>query len=166
MRGSKRRLVLGLGNLLNRDEGLGIHALQALAECLRSRTPGVEFVDGGTLGLELLPLVESCSHLLVLDAVAAGYPFGSLIELPGEAIPLVTEMKLSQHQLTFQEIAGLARFRGNLPPQFHLAGLQPADLSLGVGLSPIVAAALPRLLECATGVLDAWGLLTPVIEKW
>ncbi len=66
-----RRVVLGLGNLLNRDEGLGVHALREL-ERRFDADPGVEIVDGGVLGLNLLPLVEACSHLLVLDAVDAG----------------------------------------------------------------------------------------------
>jgi hydrogenase maturation protease len=157
---SNRQVVLGLGNILNRDEGLGVHALQTLAETLKARTPRVEFLDGGALGLKLLPLVETCSHLLVLDAVNAGHPPGSLIELSGEAIPAYAGVKLSQHQVTFQEIVGLARFRGKLPPHLHLIGLQPADLSMGIGLSPTVAAAMPQMLERAAGVLRVWGLLT------
>lgn len=151
-----RTVVLGLGNILNRDEGLGVHALAALAQSLTPQNAPVEFVDGGVLGLNLLPLVEGCSRLLVLDAINAGQSPGSLIELTGEAIPHYAGVKLSQHQLTFQELVGLAIFRGKLPPYLHLLGLQPADLSLGLGVSPAVTEAMPRLLHRAEQIVRAW----------
>ncbi len=153
---SNRKVVLGLGNILNRDEGLGVHALAALAQSLPRQHPSVEFVDGGVLGLNLLPLVESCHHLLVLDAINAGQSPGRLIELTGEAIPHYAGVKLSQHQLTFQELVGLAIFRGKLPPHLYLLGLQPVDLSLGVELSPAVTEAMPRLLHRAGQILQTW----------
>lgn len=153
---ANRKVVLGLGNLLNHDEGLGVHALGALAPNPVTPNSPVEFLDGGVLGLNLLPLVESCSHLLVLDAVNTGLSAGSLIELRGEDIPLYTGMKLSRHQITFQEVLALADFRNKLPRHLHLIGLQPADVTVGIGLSPVVAAAIPRLLDCATQILSVW----------
>ncbi len=157
---ANRRVVLGLGNILNMDEGVGVHALTALAQTRPGPTAPLEFVDGGALGLNLLPLVEACSHLLVLDAINAERSPGSLIELRGEDIPLYAGVKLSQHQITFQEVLGIASFRGKLPPRLHLLGLQPADLAMGIGLSPVAAAAMPQLLARAAEVLQAWGLLT------
>jgi hydrogenase maturation protease len=156
---SNRKVVLGLGNILNSDEGLGAHALQVLAQTLNSSSHAIEFVDGGVLGLNLLPLVESCSHLLVLDAINAGRPPGSLVELSGEDIPLYAEAKLSQHQMTFQEILAFAKLRDKLPPQLHLIGVQPANLSVGIGLSPVVARVLPQVIERTVEVLRIWGLL-------
>jgi hydrogenase maturation protease len=157
-----RRVVLGLGNLLNRDEGLGVHALRALEERLGGGGgpggggPGVELVDGGTLGLNLLPLVEACSHLLVLDAVDAGRPPGTLVELTRDEIPLLTGVKLSEHQVSFQEVLGLASFRGRLPATLHLVGAQPQDLEIGLELSPVVAAAIPRIVDRAAEILAGW----------
>ena len=152
-----RQIVLGLGNILNTDEGLGVHALTALADRLGT-APQVELVDGGTMGLSLLPLVEGCDDLLVLDAVDAGAGAGTIVELGREEIPLYTGVKLSQHQVTFQEVLGLANVRGKLPPRLHLLGIQPADLTLGIGVSPVVEAALPALVERAAAVLAGWGL--------
>ena len=151
-------VVLGLGNLLNRDEGLGVHALQAL-EAELGESAAVSFVDGGVLGLDLLPLVERCSHLLLLDAVDAGAAAGSIVELTAEDLPRLSGAKLSLHQTTFQDVLALAAVRGRLPQEVHLVGVQPADLSLGVGLSAAVAAALPSALQRATAVLRRWGLL-------
>ena len=75
----KRKVVLGLGNILNRDEGLGIQALKLLDAQLGEH-PEVELLDGGVLGLNLLMIVEECSHLLILDAVDAKKPAGMVIE--------------------------------------------------------------------------------------
>jgi len=154
---TNRRVVLGLGNLLNRDEGLGVHALRALEERL-GPDPGVELVDGGVLGLNLLPLVEASSHLLVLDAVDAGREPGTVVELSREQIPLLAGVKLSEHQVSFQEVLGLALVRDRLPETLHLVGAQPADLEIGLELSPVVAGAIPRIIGRAVEVLAGWGI--------
>jgi hydrogenase maturation protease len=152
-----RRVVLGIGNILNRDEGVGVHALRELESGLGPR-PGVELVDGGVLGLGLLSLVEECSHLLVLDAVDAGRPAGTVVELAGEQIPLFGGVRMSQHQVTFQEVLGLALMRGKLPAVLSLIGVQPADVSIGLELSTPVEAAIPVVLERALAVLTGWGV--------
>ena len=81
---------------------------------------------------------------------------GTVIELLRDEIPLFTGIKLSQHQVTFQEVLGLAAVRDKLPPRLHLIGVQPADLQIGLELSPIVAAVLPEVVARAVGVLRAW----------
>ena len=155
----KRKVVLGLGNLLNRDEGLGVQALKLLDAQLGEQSE-VELLDGGVLGLNLLMIVEECSHLLILDAVNVGKPAGTVVELRKEQIPLYAGIKLSQHQITFQEVLGLANIRGYLPENLHLIGIQPEDLSIGLELSPIVEHALPSVVYRAILKLDQWGLLT------
>jgi len=156
----KRKVVLGLGNLLNRDEGLGVRALNLLDAQLGEQTQ-VELLDGGVLGLNLLMIVEECSHLLILDAVNVGKPAGTIVELCKEQIPLYSGIKLSQHQITFQEVLGLANIRGFLPDNLHLIGIQPEDLSIGLELSPTVEHAIPGVVYRAILKLDHWGLLTP-----
>jgi hydrogenase maturation protease len=153
-----RKVVLGLGNTLNRDEGLGVHCLEPLRERLED-FPGIEVLDGGVLGLNLLPLVETCSHLLILDAVDAGESPGTIVELDGEEIPLFSRVKLSWHQVTFEEVLQFASVRGNLPDHLHLVGAQPADISTGYGLSPLIEALLPELADRAVAVLERWGLV-------
>lgn len=157
---SNRKVVLGLGNLLNRDEGLGVEALRLL-ETRQQDHPGVEFLDGGVLGLNLLMIVEECSHLLLLDAVNAGKPAGTIIELDKEDIPLYSGVKLSQHQITFQEVLGLANVRGFLPENIYLIGVQPEDLSIGLGMSESVARSLPEVVIKAEDILKKWGLISP-----
>ncbi len=153
----KRKIVLGLGNTLNRDEGLGVFALGPVRERLRDDN-GVEILDGGVLGMALLPLVEACSHLLLLDAVDTGAPPATVTELSREEIPLFARLKLSLHQLSFQEVLQLANIRGNLPSRLHLVGAQPVDLSVGYGLSPEIEAVLPEIAARAVRILGSWGI--------
>jgi hydrogenase maturation protease len=153
-----RKVVLGLGNLLNRDEGLGVQALQRL-DTQFDHPSSLELLDGGVLGLNLLMIVEECSYLLILDAVNAGKPAGTVVELRKEEIPLFTGIKLSEHQITFQEVLGLASIRGKLPEYLHLVGVQPEDISIGLELSSTVENALPEVISRARRVLKDWGLI-------
>jgi hydrogenase maturation protease len=149
-------LVLGLGNLLNSDEGFGVHAVRALQADVAPRYPQAAFVDGGTLGLNLLPMVEEASHLLLVDCVNAGREPGSVIELAGEDIPLYSGVKVSLHQTTFQEVLGLADIRGALPPHLHLIGVQPASLAIGTDLSPEVRARVAEVAARVEELLKEW----------
>lgn len=150
-----RKIILGIGNLLNRDEGVGIHAIRILQE-KNALGADWEIEDGGTLGLNLLPLVEEASHLIVLDAIDARQAPGSLIELKKDQVPLCSNVKMSQHQLSFQQVLGLAKVRGHFPDYLCLLGVQPADLAIGVDLSAVVARALLPLVARAEEMARKW----------
>jgi hydrogenase maturation protease len=158
MSGKSRKVVLGLGNTLNKDEGLGVWALEPLRARL-GEGGEIEVLDGGVLGMSLLSLVESCSHLLLLDAVDIGAPPGTVTTLTHEEIPLFTRLKLSWHQLGFQEVLQFASVRGNLPGHLGLVGAQPADITVGVGLSPEIQAVLPEIAGRALDILREWRLV-------
>jgi len=152
-----KKIILGIGNTLNHDEGLGVHAVELLMKMpsIVSRDD-IELYDGGTLGLNLLQLVESCSHLLILDTIDANKTPGSLIELKKEQIPLFKEIKMSEHQITFQEVLGLAKLRGKLPDNLYLLGMQPSELQLGVGLSEKVSSNISLLISRVTEIIQSW----------
>ena len=153
-----RKVVLGLGNVFFGDEGLGILARPYLQRQLGHRSP-VEWIDGGVLGMNLLPLVEQCSHLLVVDAVDGGRPPGEVIELSMLNLLRPNGYRLSQHQVTFQDVLGLAKVLDRAPANLRLVGLQPESLETGADLSLPVEEALPALHERVRVVLDGWGLL-------
>jgi hydrogenase maturation protease len=154
--GRARILVLGIGNLLSSDEGLGVHAVRALQERAPALGADIQTEDGGTLGLKLLPMVEGCTHLLLLDCVDAGLPGGEQVELEKEDIPLYAGLKMSQHQTTFQEVLALPAIRDSLPERLRLVGIQPVSMEIGTQLSPEVAAAMPAMLERAESILHSW----------
>jgi hydrogenase maturation protease len=157
MMSEKRKVILGLGNLLQKDEGFGIQALNRLAEALPARQKDAfELVDGGVLGLNLLPLVDECSHLLVLDVIDAEKLPGTIIEMTGGEIPLYANIKLSEHQIGFQEVLGLAMLRGTFPEHLYLIGVQPADISTGMDLSPAVQAVLDGVVRRSIEIVQGW----------
>jgi len=153
----RRILVLGLGNILLQDEGLGVRAVERMAARYRL-PPDVQVVDGGVMGLDLLPYLEGVSHLLITDAVQTGQPAGSLVRLEGEAIPAALQVKMSMHQVGLQELMALAGFQGTLPERVVLWGLEPASLEWGLELSAPIAAQIDALVDAAMGELRAWGV--------
>ena len=150
-------VLLGLGNTLFGDEGLGIRALERLLERHRL-PPGVAALDGGVLGLELLAHVEGATHLLVIDAVQTGRAPGALIRLEGGDIQAPLTLKLSMHQVGFQEVLAMSALRGTTPPRLVVWGIEPATLETSLDLSEVVAARLDALVEAVVDELQQWGV--------
>ncbi|HNX92932.1 MAG TPA: HyaD/HybD family hydrogenase maturation endopeptidase [Syntrophomonas sp.] len=147
-------VVLGLGNPLFQDEGLGIHMIsQLMQQAINER---VELVDGGTDALALLNVVEETDHLLVIDAVDGDHPPGTVRKLSGRDIPLLVTGRMSVHQIGFQETLALAALRDRFPQHLVLFGVQPQCLDWGTELSPPVMNALPELTAQVNAQLDDW----------
>ncbi len=148
-------LVIGLGSPLMGDDGVGLVALERLRE---AGVPGdVTLADGGTWGLNLLPLVEGAARLLVLDAVRAGRPPGTVVRLEGEQVPRFLMTKLSPHQIDLREVLALAEFRGTTPEEVVVIGLEPERVEMHAGLTAEVAAGVEAVVEDALRQLEAWG---------
>jgi hydrogenase maturation protease len=153
-----RTLVLGLGNVLLRDEGIGVW----IAESLRRRwwfPPEVLVIEGGTLGLDLLPRLDAIERLLLIDAVTVGREPGSVVRLEGDAVPAALAVKISPHQIGVQDLLAVARFSGAEPPRVVLCGMEPERLDPGIGFSPRVRARLSELEERVLAELRDWGIL-------
>lgn len=159
-------LVLGLGNLLLGDEGLGIRALQELQD--RHVLPAaITCLDGGVMGLELLVYLAGATHLLVIDAVMTGQPPGTLVRLEGDEVPKGLSQKFSLHEIGLQDLLALNELRGMAKPQLVVWGLVPAVLEPGVGLSGPIAAQLDALVKAVTGELRSWGIAPwPRRPRW
>jgi hydrogenase maturation protease len=141
-----RLLILGLGNVLCGDDGLGVAAVEVLARS--HRVPeGVRILDGGTLGLALLPYLEDAEAALLVDAIRADAPPGAPIRLAGEDVAPAVLERLSPHQIGVADLLAGARLRGRSPRRLVLLGLVPETLELGLGRSAAVEAGLPALVE-------------------
>ena len=139
-------LVLGLGNVLCGDDGLGVVAVHRLLR--RYRPPDrVSVLDGGTLGLSLLPYLEDAREVILVDAIRGDGPPGSLVRLEGEEVAPAVAGRLSPHQVGVADLLDGARWRDRYPERLILLGLVPQTLLLGVGRTPPVEAALPLLVE-------------------
>ncbi|QGG48467.1 HyaD/HybD family hydrogenase maturation endopeptidase [Heliorestis convoluta] len=159
----KKIVLLGIGNLLYSDEGLGVQVVQALQREYFF-PDNVEVVDGGTQGLLLLEYLEEADYFLCVDAVNGGEEPGTLIRMEREELPHYVGIKMSQHQLGFQEVLALARLRGTLPEKIVLLGLQPASFDFGMELSAPIYQALPTLKEALLEQLREWDAMPLKIE--
>lgn len=149
-------LVLGLGNVLCGDDGLGAVAVHLLQR--RYQAPdGALVLDGGTLGLSLLPTLEEARDAILVDAIRADGAPGTFVRLEGEDVAPAVAARLSVHQVGVLDLLEAARWRGRYPPRLVLLGLVPESLELGVGRTPEVEAALPRLVETIVAEAAALG---------
>lgn len=142
-----KNLVLGVGNLLLSDEGIGIHAVRRLLEA-QVLPDDVEIVDGGTAGLNLLYYLEGVERLVIIDAVQTGGPPGTLVRLAGDRVPAYMALKVSPHEITLPDFLAAARLRDLYPHEVIIWGMQPESLDVGVDLSPAVEAQMHLLLDC------------------
>ena len=177
-------LVLGVGNILVQDEGIGVRAVEWLqAHCVfpsvrqdnilsdnggrdsRSSAKQVALIDGGTMGLDLLHYLEGIDHLLILDAVEAGKAPGEITSLTGEAVPAFLGMKLSPHQIGVQDLLATAQLMGYTPPEVVILGVQPEQLSVGLEMSPVVTAQVEPLARLALSQLKKWGYQYQLVKN-
>ncbi len=152
--------LIGLGNILLRDEGVGVQAVRALLERCEA-PPGLEIVDGGTAGLDLLPFIEGRDRVLFVDAVNFGQEPGFIGELKNEEIPAFFAVKSSLHHLGLADVLAAAQLLDTLPPEICLIGIQPHTLELGLELSAVLQARLDAFLEQILAKLRDWGISCP-----
>ncbi len=138
-----RVLVAGLGNLLLRDDGVGVQAVRLLQE---EPLPGVLLAEVGTQVLGALHLLEWADRVLALDALMAGGPPGTIYACR-ESDVAQEEVQASLHELGLR--AALQFLPQERRPEVFILGMEPACLEPGLELSPPVAAALPRFLQLA-----------------
>jgi len=146
-------LVLGVGNLLWADEGVGPRLIDLLRQ--RGRTGAAELVDGGTQGLYLLPMLTSSDRVLLLDAVDMGRPPGEIVVLEDEGISALGQGRpLSLHQTSLHDLLAAAALIGRMPPWLRLVGIQVADTNdWGRPLTPAIELALPKAAEIVEEIL-------------
>jgi len=156
---SGKTVVLGLGNVLHGDDGAGAKAIDRLREDARVPTDA-SLVEGGTLGLELLPYVWDCSRLIVIDAVDVGETPGTVVRLEGEELNSLPGNS-SVHQLGVSDLLVALRVLGGRQPDVVLLGVQPETTDWSTELSPAVASAMDFLVAAAVKEL-AEGKAVPV----
>ncbi len=149
-------LVLGVGNILLSDEGVGVRVVEALME--RFVMPeGVEVVDGGTSGMDMLDTIGGRDHLILVDAVrSAGGP-GSIVRLSGEQVPAFFRTKISPHQLGISDVLAALLLLEREPKGITLIGIEPLDLRTSLELSPTIAAKVEEMVEMVVEELSSLG---------
>ncbi len=156
-------LVLGLGNVLLHDDGIGVWVAESLRRSFEFPA-GVAILEGGTLGLDLLPQLGGVERLLLIDAVKLGQSPGAAVRLEGDEVPAALDVKISPHQIGLGDLLAAARLMGQSPPRIVLWGMEPERLDPGTGFSPSVAQALPRLQARVVEELERWGVPARLVD--
>ena len=152
----QQTLVLGIGNTLLTDEGLGIHLLDYLREH-HADQPGVSYLDGGTLSFTLAPDIEDCDNLIVLDAAQFNEAPGTVKLLVGaEMDQFVGHGKRSVHEVGLVDLMTIARLQDRLPRNRALLGIQPAEFGWGNQPGEAVARAIPEAAAQVLNLIHSW----------
>lgn len=155
-------LILGIGNTLLKDEGLGVHLLNYI----KSQYPqwsleyGIEMLDGGTLSFDLLASIRADQDLIVLDAVNLKQSPGSIYCLQAQAMDnFLSQPGKSVHEVSLQDLFDMSRLTGQLPKKRALIGIQPDCIDWGSQLSQVVQQSLPDAAIQLKQLLSQWGIL-------
>ena len=149
--------LIGLGNILMRDEGVGVHAVKVIQGSYEIPS-NLQIVDGGTAGLDLLPFIEGRDRVLFVDAVNFRQEPGHVGVLRNREIPAFFSVKHSLHHLGLADVLAAAQLMNTLPPEVCLIGIQPHTIELGLELTPFMEARLQPLIALVSSQLQEWGL--------
>jgi hydrogenase maturation protease len=149
--------LIGLGNILMQDDGIGVHAAREIEQRFRF-SPEIDIVDGGTLGLALLPLIEGYARVLFVDAVEAGLEPGAIAIWEGAEVSSLMGTQASVHQAGLADLLYAARIAGVMPLEACLVGIQPQAVALGLEPTPLLRDRREALLQAALTRLEAWGI--------
>ena len=159
-----RVMVLGVGNILLRDEGVGVKVVERLKAAYRF-PDNVELVDGGTAGLDLMHVVSGVDRLIIVDTVKTNEPPGSIFRFTPDDINKKVPYKTSLHQIGMVEVFTIAEVLGKKIDAV-IIGVQPEDMSdWGLELTPTIEAKVPEIMAFVLRELEAIGIKAEPVEK-
>ena len=143
---SKKIIFLGLGNILLKDEGIGVHIIQELEKC--SLPENCELIDGGTAGLDCLPPINEIEKLVIIDAIKGNKAPGTIYSLrPEHLIEDSSCEALSLHQVGIIELLSMAKKAGSLPGEVIIIGVEPKEIGWGLELTDCLKQKVPAILS-------------------
>lgn len=157
-----RIIVLGVGNILLSDEGVGVRAVEKLQRDF-VLSAEVEVIDGGTTGMEMLEDLACADHIIIVDAVLGGHAPASIVRLAGEQVPVFFRTKLSPHQIGLSDVLATLELIGEQPGGVTVIGVEPVSLETAMALSPQVEALLPEVVSLVVAELRQLGVAVKCI---
>ena len=151
-------VVLGVGNIILADEGVGVRVVEALEQNY-AMPESVVVIDAGTSGMEMLEDLSHLDFLLVVDAIAAGKPPGTLVKLADDEVPVFFRRNLSPHGIGLSDVLASLEFMEAEPKETVILGVQPVSMELSTELTPTIAALVPELVAQVVSELSARGLV-------
>ncbi|RKY28856.1 MAG: Ni,Fe-hydrogenase maturation factor [Candidatus Omnitrophota bacterium] len=141
----KKIIILGLGNLLYKDEGIGIHLIRELEKM--KLPPNLELIDGGVGSLDILLSLENIDKLIIIDALKGGGAPATVYRIDYQELEAEIDFNnLSLHQLSLLEVLSLIKKLGKLPPKVLIIGVEPKEISPGLNLTSRLKEKLPYIL--------------------
>lgn len=157
-----RIIVLGVGNILLSDEGVGVRAVEKLQQEF-ALPAEVEVIDGGTTGMEMLEDLACADHILIVDAVRSGNAPASIVRIAGEQVPVFFRTKMSPHQIGLSDVLATLVLTGEQPGGVTVIGIEPVSLETAMALSPQVEAVLPEVVSLVVDELRQLGVVVKSI---
>ena len=156
-------VVLGVGNTLLTDDGIGVHVVRELIDAAErdgSSTEGVVYHDGGTIGLALLPLIENAGGVILVDAADFGGAVGEVRRFEGDDMDALLRAKRSTpHEIAVSDLILTAELIGTKPDRRALVAIQAGDITLGAEPQAVVLAAVPEARGEVVAILERWGVM-------
>ena len=152
----RKVVVMGIGNTLLQDDGVGVHVTE-LFRTSQATDSSISVIDGGTIGLSLLPEIEDADAVIVVDASEIGEPPGTLrIFRNREIDQLLSGKRRTVHEVALADLFAAAEIRGRSPARRVLIAIQPASTELGLEPTPAVKAAIPMACEAIHSLTHSW----------
>jgi len=149
-------LILGIGNILLQDEGVGVRVIEYLQT--QPVPPNVELIDGGTAGFDLLDIISDRRAIILIDAIDAGHLPGTIVRFAPQDILPANSPQLSAHNIDFAQALKMAALLKCAPQNVVIFGIQPASIEPGLRLTDGIAPLVPKI---ASLVLDELKTLLP-----
>ena len=142
---SEKIVILGLGNILLKDEGVGVHVAEEISG--RNLPENVDVVDGGTASLDILLSMKDVKKLIIIDALKGGEPPGTVYRLyPGDLLN-TSESKLSLHQINLVDALSIIEKMGNAPKETVIIGVEPKEIDWGLEVTPDIKQKIPEITD-------------------
>ena len=157
--GNSKITIIGIGNLLLSDDGVGVHVVRCLAAQLREND-AIECIDAGTLSYELLEWVATADAVLLIDAAQLDAPAGTVVRLNDHEVERQFAQASSRtvHQICVRDVLNTARILYERPRHWTLIGVQPGIVTWGDALSEPVLQSLGAVFGAITETLSHWGV--------
>lgn len=138
-------LVLGVGNILLGDEGIGVRVIETMVA--KSLPENMELLDGGTAAVDLMSVLEGREKVIIIDAVKGGGEPGALYRFTPDDVEDLENIHTSLHQVGLLEVLLQMKYLGSMPPAIIIIGVEPEGLDWSLELSPRVKEVIPRVIE-------------------
>lgn len=151
----KQITVLGVGNILMQDEGVGVRVVEQLLRQY-SFPPNVQVLDGGTLGMELLRFLVGTDKLILVDAIGGSLPPGSLYQFQNDEVKAYFKEKVSMHELGIQDVLAVMEVLEKPAQEIMIVGVQPLAIDIGLEMTPLITKTIENVIEKILLVLESW----------